>query len=227
MGKARNVIISGLTAAGKTTHAKLLCRDYGFRYVSASQILLNLAGLKQKQPLDFWVTPKGREIQRRISWSQIDNEFRRIESESDNTMFDCQSLPWLSSKECMIIWLESSLRSRVMKAIVSYQGQSNLTTHDIENGVKSKDRFGREQILANYKIDLFRNRKPFNFIIDISSFITAPTEEASQTSIIDAHKVISTAVGWYLNNDEICREEFKEFIAAYHNKIITRYPLVI
>jgi cytidylate kinase len=222
MEKPQNIIISGLTAAGKTTHAKLLCEEYGLRYISASQILFNLAGIEGQQSFDFWLTPRGRELSRRMSWTEIDNEFRRLESELDRTVFDCQSLPWLRTKECMVIWIESSLTSRVMKAIVSYKGQSTLTSGEVEEGVKSKDRFAREQILTNYNIDLFQDREPFNFIVDISSFITAPTEEASRLSIQNAQEILSSAVGYYLYEDKIRRADLKEALETYGDAIITR-----
>ena len=224
MKTARNVIISGLTAAGKTTHSKMLCEQYGLKYVSASQILLNLAGLPPEQPLDFWVTSEGREISKRISWDEIDNESRRIESEADETVFDCQTLPWLCSKRCLVLWIESSLPSRIMKAIVSYNGKSRLNALEVEKGITSKDRFAQEQIFVKYGVDLFQDRAPFNFIIDISSFITAPTEEASLSSITNAHKIISSAVGWYLYNDISCLDRVRELLITYGSAVILRYP---
>lgn len=226
MGKVSNIVISGLTAAGKTTHAKLLCEEYGIQYVSASQILLKLAGLQPEQPPDFWVTPQGRELPRRISWVQIDNEFRRIESESEHVVFDCQSLPWLCSRESMCIWLDSSFETRLMKAIVSHKGGSNLTEQEVVRAVKAKDRFAQEQILSNYNINLLHNREPFDFIFDISTFITAATEEASAVSVARAHKIISNAVGWYLYNDKRCGDQFKESLESYGNSVIARCPQV-
>ena len=226
MANVSKVVISGLTAAGKTTHAKLLCQEYGLKYVSASQILLKVAGLDPEQPPDFWVTPEGRQISRRISWVQIDDEFRRLESESDDTVFDCQSLPWLCSRECFNIWIDSSRDSRVMKALVSHKGESNLTLQDVGEGVDAKDQFAREQILTNYGIDLFQDRQPIDFIVDISSFITAPTEEASRLSILNAHKIISSAVGWYLFEDKSCRDRFEEELATYGDSVLIRYPSI-
>ncbi len=47
-----NIAFAGLTAAGKTTHARRLAADLGYRYVSATDILLEilaLAGLSSSQ----------------------------------------------------------------------------------------------------------------------------------------------------------------------------------
>ncbi|MGA2896392.1 MAG: hypothetical protein ABSE27_02195, partial [Acidobacteriaceae bacterium] len=44
-----NICISGLTAAGKTTHSHLLAGEFGLTYVSGSQIQLNFLGLSPIQ----------------------------------------------------------------------------------------------------------------------------------------------------------------------------------
>lgn len=48
-----SVCISGLTAAGKTTHSHLLAGEFGLIYVSASQIQLNFLGLSPRDCPEF------------------------------------------------------------------------------------------------------------------------------------------------------------------------------
>jgi len=223
--KPRNILISGLTSAGKTTHAKLLAQEYGLQYISASTIMLKLAGLPTEQPLDFWVTPEGLQLSKSMSWRDIDDECRRIEVSCNDTVFDTWSMPWLSSQKCMGIWLESSMKSRVMKAHVSHKGQSKLNNYEVEENLKAKDDFAREKILENYDIDLFQNRDPFNLIVDISDFITAPTQAASLISIRDAHEIITNAVGWYLYANQSNKNQLSACVSKYGSEIIPRFPV--
>jgi cytidylate kinase len=225
VNKARSVIISGLTSAGKTTHSKLLAQEYGLQYVSASTILLKLAGLPLEQPLDFWITSQGLQLSKNISWKEIDDECRRAEAAGDKTVFDTWSMPWIHSRSCMVIWIDSSLESRVMKAHISHEGQSKLTQADLEQNLKAKDAFAREQIINNYGIDLLQDRTPFNLIVDISNFIAAPTRTSSIISIKNAHEIISSAVGWYLYEDQKCREKLLNCVSKYGNQIIPRHPV--
>ena len=222
--KARNVIISGLTAAGKTTHCKLLSKEYGLQYISASQIMLEMAGLSTQQSLDFWVMTEGIQLPESVLWQKVDEELSRIEAYGDNIVFDCRSLPWLRTRECMVIWLESSLPSRVMKALVSYKGESNLTPIEVEERIRVKDQLDCGQMLQKYSVDMFQDRTPFNLIVDISSFIIAPTDAASRISVTRAHEIISSAVGWYLYEDNTCWGRLQSCRSVYGDQVIQRYP---
>jgi cytidylate kinase len=223
-GIARNVIISGLTASGTTTHGKLLAQEYGLEYISASQTLLKLAGLRSDQPLDFWVTKEGLHLTKNTSWTQVDDEFCRLEAQSDTTLFDCLSLPWLHSQNCMVIWLESSLPARLMKAIVSHKGETDLTVHQVEKRIKRKDRLARNKIMEAYGVHIFRDRSPFDLIIDNSSFITAPTEGAAWLGIRKTQEILSSAVGWYLYADQSSWRRLQAALAVYGTQVIQRYP---
>jgi cytidylate kinase len=224
IGQAGNVIISGLTAAGKSTEARLLVQEYGFNYLSASQTMLKLAGLARQQATDFWVTPKGLQLIRRFAWSDVDEEIRRVEKQSCNTVFDCLSLPWLHTKKCMVIWLESSLPSRVMKAVVSHQGQNDLTVDQVEHRINLKDQLARHRIQTQYGVDISSDRSPFNLIVDVSSLITTATEESARRGISQTHQIIANAVGWYLYQSRVCWQRFQACLRLYGRQVIKRYP---
>jgi cytidylate kinase len=219
-----NIIISGLTAAGKTTHSHLLCEEHGFHYISASRILLGLAGLDAVQPLDFWVSPKGIELSKTFSWKDVDTEFQKIERASTNTVFDCQTLPWLQTRKGMSLWIDSSLESRVFKARVSYAGQSTLSDTEIRNKIIKKDELAQKHIFSNYGVDLFQDRKPFDLIIDISSFITEASVAASHISIRKSHEIIDNAVRWYLYGDNKSKMNLDKYFINYGEKVIIQYP---
>lgn len=221
---AGNVIISGLTAAGKTTQARLLARRYNLHYRSASQTMLKLAGLSARQPPDFWVTGRGLSLGRRVGWRQVDEEIQRMEAGCCRSVFDCLSLPWLHRQPCLVIWLESSLASRVMKAIVSHQGTNDLSPAQVREKIRLKDRQARREILEQYGVDIFRDRSPFHLIIDVSRFISAPTEAAARRGIRQVDDIVSSAVGWYLHRDRSCRKQFNSYLYIYGRRVIRRYP---
>jgi CMP/dCMP kinase len=221
---SRNVFISGLTSAGKTTHAKLLSQEYGLQYVSASTILLKLAGLSAEQPLDFWVTPQGLQLSESMSWKEIDDECRRLESVCIDTVFDTWSMPWLCNRKGMVIWLESSLPSRIMKAHVSHRGQSSLSNQKVEENLKAKDNLARTKMLEHYSVDLFEDRTPFNLILDITDFIIAPTQAASEVSIKNAHEIISSAVGWYLYGNKQSKDRLWACLSIYDTRVVPCFP---
>lgn len=219
-----NIIISGLTAAGKTTHARLLAQEFGLQYVSASQTTLRLAGQTTRHPLDFWVRGEGFRVAKSVPWRKVDQELCRLEASHDQRVFDCLSLPWLHSRPGLVIWLESSLPSRVMKATVSHKGQCPLTLPEVKERIKKKDRFARQQIREQYGVDLFKDRTPFNLIVDVSSLITAPTEAAARRGIRQTHKILSTVVDWYLRGDRSGWQQLQIYLAKYGRQVIQRYP---
>lgn len=63
---APNIAFAGLTAAGKTTHAKILAEQLGFEYISATKTILEIIGLDH-EPERIWFT----------SGSQITMQFKK------------------------------------------------------------------------------------------------------------------------------------------------------
>ena len=111
-----------------------------------------------------------------------------------------------------------------MKAIVSHQGQNNLTPVEVKKKISLKDRMARQEILAHYGVDIFRDRSPFNLIIDVSGFITAPTEAAARLGIQQVGDIISSAVGWYIYRDRYHRKRFQSYLYIYGRQVIKRCP---
>lgn len=188
-----NVIVSGLTAAGKTTHAKSIASRLAWKYVSASSIMLESAGLSAEQPEDFWVSPEGFDLVTRCSWDKIDDEMHKLEA-SGNAVFDTFTLGWHRTRPAMCIWLESDERSRAFKAIVSHQARARSEEQTREL-VRDKDENVRRRQLERGRPDLLTDRAPFDTILDISSLITAPTPMASQKSIAVAESFLWAIIG--------------------------------
>ena len=133
-------------------------------------------------------------------------------------------LGWLHRQKSLVIWLESSLASRVMKAVVSHRGQNNLTPAEVQEKIRLKDQSARQEILAHYGIDIFCDRTPFNLVIDVSHFITGPTEAAARLGIRHVDNIISSAVGWFLYRDRYSRKRFQAYLYIYGRRVIKHYP---
>lgn len=115
----RNIAITGLTAAGKTTHARITQAEFGLEYVSASTVLRRMAGFEDEPSNDFWISRDGQALTQRMIELGIDEVLQNMEDICDGVIFDCRSLPWLARNAILSIWLESSLDSRVWKGMVS------------------------------------------------------------------------------------------------------------
>ena len=205
-----NIVIAGLTAAGKTTHARLTVAEFGFGYVSASTILREKAGFKDEPPSDFWLSAEGQALSRRIIELGIDEALQKAEDARDETVFDCRSLPWLVTHPILSIWLESSLESRVWKAIISQGKDCRRTVDEIRYEVIGKDERDRDNLLRTFGFDLFRDHEPMDVIVDLSTLITAPTIHASWRSIRVGQDIISAAVGLYLTRNDFYRVRLRQ-----------------
>ena len=49
-----NILLSGYTAAGKTTHARLLADAFGHQYVGASELRRSLMGVASGSSISEW-----------------------------------------------------------------------------------------------------------------------------------------------------------------------------
>jgi hypothetical protein len=108
-----NVALAGLTAAGKTTHARRLASDLGYGYVSATDILLEI--LQVPDPgSDLWFT-KLDAITAAREGGAVDAELEArlidLAWTSDRTVFDSWALAWISPSSMARIWIESDLPS--------------------------------------------------------------------------------------------------------------------
>ena len=60
---SKRIFISGLTAAGKTTHSKLLCKEHQLEYISASGQLLHELNVDTTAISgDFWISDQSAKV---------------------------------------------------------------------------------------------------------------------------------------------------------------------
>jgi cytidylate kinase len=207
-----SVCIGGLTASGKTTHSHLLAGEFGLTYVSASQILLNAAGVSPIQAKDFWVTPPARALLSPEGYARIDEEILRIEQLGQGYMFDTVTMPWKHQKPALCIWLESDLRSRVLKSIVSHRGRGTLSKDEYDAKITAKDVETAELCHRLYDINVATDTSPFDLVLDIGPLIHEATLPASLESIRVAHSLIRPAVAWYLTGRDDFKDEFQSAV---------------
>lgn len=187
----RRIIISGLTAAGKTTHAKKLADYLGLEYFSSSELLGELAGLEAVWSPSVDMRRKGdQDIDRQLDMRVL-QEFR---SRSE-CVFDAWALPWYCDGPAIRMWIESDFPSRVRKCIVSRLERGDTpNARDCLSVVRAKDHFSRDVFLRNHGFDLFTDRSPFDLILDNSSLIPTPTIESAQRGIATFHMEMIEAI---------------------------------
>lgn len=211
-----NVFVAGLTAAGKTTHCYLLAGRFGLSYVCGSQIHLAINGLGPIQDRTFWVTERARELVTRSQFEQVDRELCHVERRICGAIFDSWIMPWRKSRNGLCIYLESTFESRVMKAAVSRREINYAVTAEYREDVRKKDLAAITLYHDMYDVDITRDLSCFDLILDISSFIDAPTFEASQASIMRTQKVLDAAVGYYFTGSCEYRRTLEEYRNSPH-----------
>lgn len=217
------IIISGLTAAGKTTHAKIISDRLKLRYISASSILLEKYGVKTENQ-DYWVSDDSHKLnEQRLKSSEkdkeVDEKLIQLFDIYNTAVFDAWGLAWMALKHKSInIWLESDHESRIKKAIVSNRiSGGRLEKKEIESKVNMKDQQSRKYFIETYGIDIYTDRSPYHLIIDISKFIIKADMSSSRKSIEVVDHILMCYLGSYKKenkvnskNDEILFKQFGE-----------------
>ncbi|MDB5164825.1 MAG: Cytidylate kinaselike [Candidatus Saccharibacteria bacterium] len=187
-----NIAFAGLTAAGKTTHAKLLAEDLGYEYVSATEIILELTGLKG-DPNKAWLNNYD-QIEKAREGDGIDIELERrvtdLASSKDGLILDTWAMAYIFKGPLIRIWLESDRVSRARKCYVS-QGEEKARDIDAcEELVARKDTETRDKFQNRLKFDLFTDMTRYDAIIDNTRFIPQATDAISKEGIRQFRPVV-------------------------------------
>ncbi len=139
-----NIAITGLTAAGKTTHALLLSSALGYDFRSASEVLLGKVGFSPGNN-DRWIYDMTRIEEQRADGSAdrfVDDRLAAWASQCEGTVFDSWFLPYLyrSEQPLVRVYLDSDLESRAMKCLVSQQPTDDpMTLNQCRQLIQHKD----------------------------------------------------------------------------------------
>jgi cytidylate kinase len=184
VGFTSNVAFAGLTAAGKTTHARLLAEQLGYDYVSATEILLEMLGIDD--PSDQVWFRRLEEIQAARDDGAVDTELEArlvsISRSRQRTVFDTWALAWIGDDPLVRIWIESDLDSRVRKCIVS-QRSKRLSAEECMSLIQEKDEFNRSMFRRRHGFDLFEDRRRYDVVLCNSHLIPVATAATASSGI--------------------------------------------
>ncbi|WNV76714.1 cytidylate kinase family protein [Geodermatophilus sp. DSM 44513] len=182
-----NIAFAGLTAAGKTTHAKVLAEQLNYEYVSATEIIADILGLTQAAAPRLWFTKLGEINAMREASDSLDEELesRLIQKarSSDHLVLDTWAMPWISESPAVNVWIESSFVTRTWKCYVSQGCSPALDMLECSALVADKDETTRQIFMRRHGFDLFTDKGPFQVIVDNTTLLSAPTHEACQRGI--------------------------------------------
>jgi cytidylate kinase len=179
-----NIAFAGLTAAGKTTHARRLAADLGYQYVSATDILLEILQVRDRSA-HLWFTQLDA-ITAAREGDAVDDELEArltgLARSSDRTVFDSWALAWISPSPMVRIWIESDLPSRTRKCLVSL-GDQPRPLAECEALLRAKDDHNRAMFLRRHGFDLFTDRERYHAVLRNSHLIPAATGPESRRGI--------------------------------------------
>jgi cytidylate kinase len=182
------ILLTGWSAAGKTTHARQLAADLQREYVPMAPFMRKAIAT---------ISPSAHRDLGAHEWEPAIDATRADSAEIDaladaliarylrgrsNVVVDAWLQPWIYDGPAIRIWVESDLASRCMKYIVSCLREGTKPDPDPTQYLGAKDAFSRRTFADMYGIN-FGPSEQFDIHFDNSRFITEPTIAASDAGI--------------------------------------------
>ena len=164
------LILCGMPAAGKTVTAQAIARRLGVGVVGGGDVLKEMARERGYKITGegWWDTPDGiRFLRERESNPDFDKEADKrmiAKIEKGDIVVTSYTMPWLS-KQGIKCWLNASLETRAKRMAT----RDNMPEAKAFEVVKIRDRENHELYKKVYGIELGKDMKPFNIILDVNN----------------------------------------------------------
>jgi cytidylate kinase len=197
-----NIAFAGLTAAGKTTHAKLLAKALGYEYISATATILEIIGIDHA-PDRVWFT-NYEKIQNAREGDKVDIELearmRKMADQKGGLVLDTWAMAWIydGPRPMIRLWLESDAPSRTRKCYVSQDEDKELDLENCRQLIDQKDTETRDNFLRRLGFDLFQDRQRYDIVLDNSMIMPHATTECSEAGIKAFAPVVQDAVDYMI-----------------------------
>lgn len=190
------VVISGCTAAGKSTHARLLAADLGLPYVSATELLADLVAERTSTRKEKRWQPS-LDAARRADESiddELDGLLTTLFKHHNSGVFDACLLPWVAPDVPAIrVWIESDLSSRLRKCFVSHLGEG-IGWDEASARVTGKDAFTEARLRKTRGCSYGPASATFEVVANNESLIPVPTSECAEAGIAAFQPVLLSAI---------------------------------
>jgi cytidylate kinase len=164
------IIISGMSAVGKTTVSKVVSEALGISLVGGGDVLKEMAIEEGYSPggSDWWDTAKGMGFLReRKKSSGFDKEVdsRLLQkAKKGGVVITSYPLPWLSEKG-LKVWLSGSVRSRARRMAK----RDGVTFSQCLEVLKVRDSENYKLYKKIYGIEFGKDLTPFDLLVDTDS----------------------------------------------------------
>lgn len=180
------LILCGMPAAGKTVTAQAIAKKLGVAVVGGGDVLKEMARERGYKITGegWWDTPEGiKFLREREGNPDFDKEAdrRMIEKiEKGNVVVTSYTMPWLSKKGIKC-WLEASRATRAKRMA----GRDGITEERAREVVGIRDTENYEIYKKMYGIELGKDLKPFNIVLDVNNMTI---DEAAEEVIKQSRK---------------------------------------
>lgn len=196
-----NIAFAGLTAAGKTTHAKILAAQLDYEWISAIAIILDILDTGES-PEKVWFTSY-ENIQKAREDDRVDIELERrvraLAQSKDGLLLDTWAMAYIYEGPLIRIWIESDEDARTRKCYVSQGQTKSLSLGECQQLIHKKDHNTRSKFIKRLNFDLFTDMSRYDAILSNTHLIPEPTEQCSQAGISTFTPVIYDIVQYLAN----------------------------
>jgi cytidylate kinase len=199
------IVMSGYTAAGKTTHGQLLAEALDVPVFSASGLLRRLAGKRADGPWgDRWSPELDRVREQRNLDDEVDRYMIQVARYAPEGVLDGCFLPWTYPPADVVrVWIESDEPSRARKCQVSHLSTGLLTEEQAATIIRDKDRFSRETLRRSVGAEFELDPERFDIVLSNSDLIPEATAECAAAGIATFHPLVLASVRYVLGLETV------------------------